>query len=105
MAAWTKRLLVFVVLMAMVAGLTPSASAQQTPGADSKPVAVPPPQTFVPGAINRTPLGGPIPDDEVRTIEDAPELDHVNPGGELVERHTETSRTFATDSGSFKTVL
>jgi hypothetical protein len=94
-----------VVLLAVVASvLSFSPASAQVGGRGTRP-APGPGEVFEPGVINRTPKGGPIPDDAVSTIEDAPALDNVNPGGELVERRTETTRTFATDSCAFQTVF
>jgi RHS repeat-associated protein len=59
------------------------------------------PQTFVPDKINRTPVGGPIPDDaggaEVINNESSVRLT------EAVERRTESSKTFRTEDGHMVT--
>ncbi len=104
MAGWTKRVLVFVVLMAMVAGLTPFASAQETPRAGREPIAVPSPETFEPGPVNRPPVGGPVPADVGGLLGG----DRAQPDGqrrELVERRTEDSETFDVGNGVLETTF
>ncbi len=104
MAGSVRRMAV-VVLLAVVASVLSFSPASAQVGDSSTGPAPGPAEVFEPGDINRTPTGGPIPDDAVGTLEDAPALDNVNPAGELVERRTETTRTFATDSGAFQTVF
>jgi hypothetical protein len=103
-AAWAKRTVVLVALMAMVAGLAPSASAQPAPSGGRGPAVAAEPERFAPGAINRRPVGGPVPSEEGQLLGG----EQVEPGGErreLVERRTEDSETFDTGGGVLETVF
>ncbi len=91
------------VLMAMVAGLTPSASAQATPKAGRDPLSGLAPETFVPTTVNRTPVGGPVPAEAGGLLGggDKPAAERR----ELVERRTEDSETFDVGNGVLETTF
>ncbi len=94
--------MVGVVLVAIVAGVAPSVTAQPAPRDGREASAGLRPEVFTPGAVNRSPQGGPIPDGgQLLGGTQAPE------GGrqELVERRTEDSRTFDVGDGVKETVF
>lgn len=102
MTAWAKRTVVLVALIAMVAGLTPAVSAQPAPSGGSVPTVGVAPEIFQPDRINRTPTGS---DDPSNAKGGASGLAGLDEPGEVVERRTEDSRTFATEDGRFETVF
>jgi hypothetical protein len=102
-AAWAKRTVVLVALMAMVAGLVPPASAQPAPSRGKGPTIALEPETFAPGAINRTPQGGPVPEEKGQLLGGQPQPEGER--RELVERRTEDSQTFDAGGGVFETVF
>ena len=101
MAAWTRRVIVGLVLVAMVAGIAPPASAQE--GAAAPPGAASPvmPEVFAPGEINRSPQGEGAPAVELRSSEEQDAGESV----EVVERRTADSRTFVREDGHYETVF
>ena len=101
MAAWTRRVIVGCVLLAMVAGITPPASAQEV--VESPPGASPPitPEIFAPGEINRSPQGEGAPAGELLPSEGQDASEPV----EVVERRTADSATFVREDGRFETVF
>lgn len=101
MAAWTRRVIVGFVLLAMVVGITPPASAQEVvanPPGVASPVT---PEIFAPGEINRSPQGEGAPAGELRPSGGQDASEPV----EVVERRTADSRTFVREDGRFKTVF
>lgn len=62
------------------------------------------PEVFAPDAINRTPEGGPIPEDAGEIANSTPGA-IASPGEEVVERRTEDSRTVVAEDGSFETTF
>ena len=104
MAAWAKRTVIIVALLALVAGLTPTASAQSVPAGKEPTVGVVP-EVFRPERINRTPLGGDNPSNAEGAATGLTGLSELDGPGEVVERRTEDSRTFVTEDGAFETVL
>jgi hypothetical protein len=94
------------VVLALVASVTgaPVASAQEAPAAGNEAAtSVPAPEVFEPGAVNRTPVGGPVPEQSQLLGGDP-----TQPRGErreLVERRTEDSETFEVGGGVLETVF
>jgi hypothetical protein len=89
-------------MIAMVAGLTPAVSAQPAPSGGSVPTVGVAPEIFQPDRINRTPTGS---DDPSNAKGGSSGLAGLDEPGEVVERRTEDSRTFATEDGRFETVF
>lgn len=87
MAAWAKRTVVLVMAMAMLAGVTPTASAQSAPrdGNGSTPGVAP--ESAPPQEASRMPTDGDNPSNSEK----------VPPGQEIVSMRERESKTFATD--------
>ncbi len=87
MAAWAKRTVVVVVAMAMLAGVTPTASAQSDPGDEKAPALGVAPESAPPQTASGPPTNGDNPSNS----------DGVPPGQEIVGMRERESKTFATD--------
>jgi hypothetical protein len=104
-AAWAKRTVVLVALMAMVAGLVPPASAQPAPAGGKGPTIGLVPEVFQPSKPNAAPKGSTVPTEMGDGFLGVDSRAGVGEPGEVVERRTEDSTTVVTDDGTFETTF